>query len=237
MQTERLAILPLASVVALGIGGFSVAARAEDAWVDALDLQQAQAAQPASAQAPASAPAPATQQPAADAVVTTPPAAAAPAPRAAFGTKDSLRLDIEGDGMWDFENAGQFQGRIGLAWFCAQNVELAFYATGGYVWQDGGNAGTYGFDVELRWHFLAREEWSLFGSIGGGVMGSTRSVPSDGSPFNFTPSLGLGGTYEVAPDTRLYAEARWYHISNAETYVDNPGRNNLGIWVGLSFAL
>jgi hypothetical protein len=211
MQTERLAILPLATVVALGIGGFSAAACAN-------------------------APAPANQQPAADAVITTPPAEA-PAPRAAFGTKDSLRLDIEGDGMWDFENAEQFQGRIGLAWFCAQNVELAFYATGGYVWQDGGNAGTYGFDVELRWHFLAREEWSLFGSIGGGVMGSTRSVPSDGSPFNFTPSLGLGGTYEVAPDTRLYAEARWYHISNAQTYVDNPGRDNLGIWVGLSFAL
>jgi hypothetical protein len=236
MQTECLAILPLATVVALGIGGFSAAACAEEAWVDALDLQQAQAAQPASAPAPSSAPAPANQQPAADAVVTAPPAEA-PAPRLAFGTKDSLRLDIEGDGMWDFENAEQFQGRIGLAWFCAQNVELAFYATGGFVWQDGGNAGTYGFDVELRWHFLAREEWSLFGSIGGGVMGSTRSVPSDGSPFNFTPSLGLGGTYEVAPDTRLYAEGRWYHISNAETYVDNPGRNNLGIWVGLSFAL
>jgi hypothetical protein len=234
MQTERLAILPLATFVALGIGGFSAAACAEDAWVDALGLQQAQAAQPASAPAPSSAPA--NQQPAADAVITAPPAEA-PAPRTAFGTKDSLRLDIEGEGMWDFENAEQFQGRIGLAWFCAQNVELAFYATGGYVWQDGGNAGTYGFDVELRWHFLAREEWSLFGSIGGGVMGSTRSVPSDGSPFNFTPSLGLGGTYEVAPDTRLYAEGRWYHISNAETYVDNPGRNNLGIWVGLSFAL
>jgi len=234
MQTERLAILPLATVVALGIGGISVAACAEEAWVDALGLQQAQAAQPASAPAPSSAPA--NQQPAADAVITAPPAEA-PAPRVAFGTKDSLRLDIEGEGLWDFENAEQFQGRIGLAWFCAQNVALAFYATGGYVWQDGGNAGTYGFDIELRWHFLAREEWSLFGSIGGGVMGSTRSVPSDGSPFNFTPSLGLGGTYEVAPDTRLYAEGRWYHISNAETYVDNPGRNNLGIWVGLSFAL
>ncbi|NBQ15793.1 MAG: hypothetical protein EBU31_14585, partial [Proteobacteria bacterium] len=169
MQTERLAILPLATFVALGIGGFSAAACAEDAWVDALGLQQAQAAQPASAPAPSSAPA--NQQPAADAVITAPPAEA-PAPRTAFGTKDSLRLDIEGEGMWDFENAEQFQGRIGLAWFCAQNVELAFYATGGYVWQDGGNAGTYGFDVELRWHFLAREEWSLFGSIGGGVMGS-----------------------------------------------------------------
>ena len=97
MQTERLALLPLASVVALGIGGFSAVAYAEEAWVDALDLQQAQAAQPASA------PAPATQQPAADAVVTTPPAVA-PAPRAAFGTKDSLRLDIEGDGMWVLYN-------------------------------------------------------------------------------------------------------------------------------------
>lgn len=157
------------------------------------------------------------------------------APR--FGAKDSVRVNIEGEWIGDFEDANQAQGRIGASWFFVQDAELAFYGTGGYAWQPGEDAGTYGLDLELRWHFLAREEWSLFASAGGGVMGSTSAVPSDGSQFNFTPSLGGGATVEVADGVRLYLSARWYHVSNGGTYADNPGRNGLGLWAGLSFGL
>ena len=146
-------------------------------------------------------------------------------------------MNIEGEWIGDFEDANQAQGRIGASWFFVQDAELAFYGTGGYAWQPGEDAGTYGLDLELRWHFLAREEWSLFASAGGGVMGSTAPVPDGGSPFNFTPSVGAGATFEVADDTRLYVSARWYHVSNGGTYANNPGRNGLGLWVGLSFAL
>jgi hypothetical protein len=154
-----------------------------------------------------------------------------------FGAKDSWRLNFEGEWMGDFQDANEMQGRIGAAWFFVDNAELALYGTGGYVSQPGQDAGMYGIDLEARWHFLARETWSLFGSIGCGVMGSTASVPSDGSEFNFTPSIGAGATIEVAENTRLYMSARWYHISNAQTYADNPGRDNLGVWVGLSFGM
>lgn len=157
------------------------------------------------------------------------------APR--FGAKDSWRLNFEGEWMGDFQDANELQGRIGAAWFFVDNAELALYGTGGYVSQPGQDAGMYGIDLEVRWHFLARETWSLFGSIGCGLMGSTASVPSDGSEFNFTPSIGAGATIEVAENTRLYMSARWYHISNAQTYADNSGRDNLGIWVGLSFGM
>ena len=154
-----------------------------------------------------------------------------------FGAKDSWRLNLEGEWMADFQDANEVQGRIGAAWFFVDNAELALYGTGGYVWQPGEDAGTYGIDLEARWHFLARETWSLFGSIGCGVMGSTASVPSDGSEFNFTPSIGAGATMEVAENTRLYMSARWFHISNAQTYADNPGRDNLAVWFGLSFGM
>ena len=154
-----------------------------------------------------------------------------------FGAKDSWRLNLEGEWMADFQDANEVQGRIGAAWFFVDNAELALYGTGGYVWQPGEDAGTYGIDLEARWHFLARETWSLFGSIGCGVMGSTASVPSDGSEFNFTPSIGAGATIEVAENTRLYMSARWFHISNAQTYADNPGRDNLAVWFGLSFGM
>lgn len=164
------------------------------------------------------------------------PEPASPA-RPRFGARDSLRLDVEGDWIYDFADADELQARVGLAWFVFDNVELAMYLTGGYVWQPGTDVGTFGLDLELRWHFLAFESWSLFSSIGGGMMGSTASVPSDGSPFNFTPSLGGGVTVEVAADTRLYLAARWFHISNGGTYAANPGRDNLSVWAGLSFSL
>lgn len=159
------------------------------------------------------------------------------APAHRFGEQWSWRLDVEADWINDLSDANQAMARIGLAWFFVDNVELAGYVTGGYVWQPVEDAGAYGLDLELRWHFLARETWSLFASVGGGVMGSTASVPEGGSEFNFTPSLGLGGTLEVAPDVRLYLSARWLHVSNAGTFADNPGRDNLSVWAGLSFGL
>lgn len=167
-----------------------------------------------------------------------PSAEAAPAaPARRFGEQWSWRLDVEGDWINDLGDANQAMARIGLAWFFVDDVELAGYVTGGYVWQPVEDAGAYGLDLELRWHFLARDTWSLFASVGGGVMGSTASVPEGGSEFNFTPSVGLGCTLEVASDVRLYLSARWFHVSNAGTYADNPGRDNLSVWAGLSFGL
>lgn len=163
--------------------------------------------------------------------------AAAPVPVARFGAQWSWRLNVEADWIGDFQGANEAMARIGASWFFFENVELAGYVTGGYVWQAVEDAGTYGLDLELRWHFLAEDTWSLFASIGGGVMGSTASVPEGGSEFNFTPSAGLGATFEVAEGLRLYLSARWFHVSNAGTFADNPGRDNLSLWAGLSFGL
>lgn len=163
--------------------------------------------------------------------------AAAPVAVARFGAQWSWRLNVEADWIGDFQGANEAMARVGASWFFFENVELAGYVTGGYVWQAVENAGTYGLDLELRWHFLAEDTWSLFASIGGGVMGSTASVPEGGSEFNFTPSAGLGATFEVADGLRLYLSARWFHVSNAGTFADNPGRDSLSLWAGLSFGL
>lgn len=161
----------------------------------------------------------------------------ASAPKPAFGSKDSWRLNLEGDWMDDFEGANQFQARVGASWFFVENAELALYGTGGYVWQPVEDAGTYGLDLEIRWHLFAFDRWSAFASIGSSVMGSTAGVPSGGSSFNFTPTVGAGITVEVMQDTRLYLSARWYHVSNAGLYANNPGRDSLSLWAGLSFAM
>ncbi len=163
-----------------------------------------------------------------------PPAAAAPRP---FGAADSWRLDVEADWIADFDDANMAQLRVGVAWFFVEDFEMALYATGAFVDQPGTDAGLFGADLEFRWHFLKGEWWSLFASAGCGVAGSTASVPAGGTNFNFTPSAGGGITFDVAPDVRAYVSARWFHISNAGTSTQNPGRDNLSLWVGLSFPM
>jgi hypothetical protein len=69
------------------------------------------------------------------------------------------------------------------------------------------------------------------------LLGSSSPVPAGGTNFNFTPSAGVGVTFDVWEGTRAYVSARWYHVSNAGTSSSNPGFNGLGLWAGLSFAL
>lgn len=154
-----------------------------------------------------------------------------------FGSQNSLRLAFEGDWIYNWDQANQAQGRVGLQWFVFDNVELAMYGTLNYIAQPGPNAFGGGFDLQLRWHFLAQETWTVFAEIGGGILGTTEPVPSNGSEFNFTPNIGFGATFALDESTRLYVGARWFHISNASLYANNPGRENSSVWIGLSFKL
>ena len=166
--------------------------------------------------------------------------AAAPAIRAAparFGARDTVRLDVEGDWISDWSNLDIAQGRVGIAWFFADDVEWAIYGQGSAIWQPNQDAAAGGFDFELRWHFVQAEGWSLFAGVGIGMLEATEPVPVGGTQFNFTPSAGVGGTLALDGDTRLYVGLRWYHISNAGTSTNNPGMNGTSLWLGLSFGL
>lgn len=241
---------PTVIVGAVAAFQFSFAACGAEAPFDALALMQEQAAQQSAAQqadtqAPA-AQAPATQSTAAQSPATPSPAAqgssleSAPQPltiKQAFGEQNSLRFNVEGDWLSDWDNANMVQARAGLAWFFLKNVELDVFLTLDYVSQPGPDAFGGGLDLQIRWHFLAFEDWSLFGEIGGGILGTTHSVPAGGSQFNFTPNIGVGATFALTDSTRLYTGIRWFHISNAGLYEHNPGRDTCSLWVGLSFAM
>jgi hypothetical protein len=164
-------------------------------------------------------------------------APAAPA-AARFGAKDSLRLDVEGDWSGDLVGTDLWQGRVGVAWFFVDDFEVALYGSAGYASEPGGTgAGIFGGDLQFRWHLLAADTWSVFVGGGCGLLGSSSPVPAGGTNFNFTPSAGVGVTFDVWEGTRAYVSARWYHVSNAGTSSSNPGFNGLGLWAGLSFAL
>lgn len=189
---------------------------------------------------PPSAPAASSAATQATAPGTAPADAAAPQPRAVrqrFGARDTVRIDVEGDWICDWAGLNIGQGRVGVAWFFADDVEWAIYGQGSAIWQTGQDAAAGGFDFELRWHFVQAEGWSLFAGVGIGMLEATEPVPTGGTQFNFTPSAGVGGTLALTDDTRLYVGVRWYHISNAGTSTDNPGMNGTSLWLGLSFGL
>jgi hypothetical protein len=176
------------------------------------------------------------------------PRAVAPAP--VFGEKDSWRWYLSGGYGWEFEATHDefaiFGG--GVSYFMADNLSLNFELNGLYWDQetesgypDSHDAWGVNFNLLVRWHFLARETWSLYTDGGAGVMGTTERVPgpdSDepdgGTYFNFTPQAGIGASFEVAPDTRLLAGVRWHHVSNARTWGNNPGRDSLLIYAMVS---
>ncbi len=67
------------------------------------------------------------------------------------------------------------------------------------------------------------------------VPGESLDPPKGGASFNFTPQTGAGVTFEVAENVRFFGGLRAYHISNANTNENNPARDSLFVYAGVSF--
>jgi opacity protein-like surface antigen len=57
----------------------------------------------------------------------------------------------------------------------------------------------------------------------------------DSSRFNFTPEIGLGVQFFLAPKRALTLGYKLHHMSNAHTSGSNPGMDSHVIYVGFSF--
>lgn len=152
----------------------------------------------------------------------------------AFGEAGSWRWNIWGGYGNDFDDASQGHFGGGVSWFIVKNLSLDLEALGLYFDQVGENA--FGGNVNLlfRWHFLARDSWSLYADAGAGVLGTSDDVPADGTSFNFTPQAGAGVSFDIFDDVRLLTGVRWHHISNARTSKNNPGRDSVMLYAGIS---
>jgi len=151
-----------------------------------------------------------------------------------FGARGTLQFNVFGDYANDFEHDSMAGLQLGVSWFFIDNLSLDAQLEQYGVFQEGGDAYAIGPALAFRWHFLPYETWSLYADVGCGFIVSTRSVPIDGSEFNFTPRLGIGASFEIAPRARVMTGVRWFHISNANTSTPNPGRNSLELYAGLS---
>lgn len=167
-------------------------------------------------------------------------AASEPAPP--FGEKGSWRWSLmEGFAVdvADHQNRFALVGG-GFSYFMIDNLSLELEFNALYVHQEGPSAVGANFNLLARWHVLAKEQWSLYVEGGAGLLGTTERVPAAtpdsaaGGRFSFTPQLGFGVSYQITLNTRVLVGARLHHISNARTRADNPPRNNLLLYAGLS---
>lgn len=123
----------------------------------------------------------------------------------------------------------------GLEWFFVDGVSLMTELNYVSINQEGKDATGINFNLLFRWHFYRERSWSLFLDGGAGLLLTTQDVPQVGSSFNFTPQAGGGLTVDVGDDARFVLGARWHHISNANLYRENPGRDSFMVYGALSF--
>jgi Lipid A 3-O-deacylase (PagL) len=84
---------------------------------------------------------------------------------------------------------------------------------------------------------FAQQSWIqpfLAASVGFLYFEDDIPVP-DSSRFNFTPEIGLGVQFFLAPKRALTLGYKLHHMSNAYTSRNNPGMDSHVIYVGFSF--
>lgn len=141
-----------------------------------------------------------------------------------FGSPDSSYWHIDLGLGNDFDERTMGRVGVGVAYFIAEDVSLDWDLALAYVDQPGDNAFAVNVGMLLRWHFLHDDEkkWTLYGEAGAGLLGATDDIPDNGTSFNFTPQLGFGATFDIGEGRQLFTGIRWFHISNANTFEDNP---------------
>lgn len=152
-----------------------------------------------------------------------------------FGELNDRRINLLCGFADDFDENYLGTVGVGLSWFFLDDLSIDIELMGIGVSQEGDDAVGFNPNLMFRWHFLARDTWSLYADGGCGLMIASDEVPAGGSSFNFTPQIGFGATYEIGVNTRLMAGIRWYHISNARLSEDNPGRDSVMVYAGVSF--
>lgn len=151
-----------------------------------------------------------------------------------FGQEGSWRFNVllsYGDSLDDMS---MVTAGVGVSWFFIENLSLDLQLGFLSASQPGPSARGVNVNVLLRWHFYTQPSWSLYLDGGAGLLKTNDDVPASGSSFNFTPQLGLGATFDIGRDWRVMVGVRWFHISNANLYDDNPGRDMLQLYAGLS---
>ncbi|MHC4810446.1 MAG: acyloxyacyl hydrolase [Planctomycetota bacterium] len=153
-----------------------------------------------------------------------------------YGEAGSVRLDLRGGYGTDVKDGDQWigWGSLGLTGFIEDGLAIRGELNAAQISQLEGSEQGIGFSLLFEWHFIQRATWSVYLDGGAGVLFTTDDVPATGSNFNFTPQAGLGFTADLHDEMRLVLGVKWHHISNANTFSQNPGRDHVMVYGGLS---
>ena len=157
---------------------------------------------------------------------------------ARFGEQGSWRWNVQGGFGAEFEDTDNRFGLGGLSfsYFIVDDFSIDFEFNGLYFDQKTAeNAGGFNFNLVLRKHVLAHDDWSLFVDLVGGVMETSDAVPAGGSSFNFVAQAGVGISFDISDEVRVLTGVRWHHISNGRTFDTNPSQDSFYVYAGLSF--
>jgi len=157
-----------------------------------------------------------------------------------FGDKGEKRWYVQGAAATTLDRVESDPRRFGLAgaglskfFINGHSVNLELNTI--YFDQPGNNAVGINLALLGRWHIVRQENWSFFIGGGAGVMNTTSDVPEKGASFNFTPQAGVGTTFALKNNRRLLVGLNWHHISHADLFGANPGRDSIMGYVGIDF--
>lgn len=155
-----------------------------------------------------------------------------------FGDKGEKRWYVQGAVATTLDRNESFPRRFGLVGaglsiFYINGHSVNLELNNIYFDQPGNNAVGLNLALLGRWHIIRQPNWSFFIGGGAGIMGTTSDVPEKGASFNFTPQAGFGGTFALKNQRRLLVGLNWHHISHADLFNANPGRDSIMGYIGI----
>ncbi len=152
-----------------------------------------------------------------------------------FATQGTNRWTIQGAyAVHESENTFTDIG-FGLEFFVIDDLSISTEFNGVYIDQNGHNSAGGNFNLLFRWYFHHEAAWSAYFESGAGFLWTTHNVPIDGSSFNFVPQAAIGISMAMENQARLNLGVGWHHISNADLFDTNPGRDSIMLHAGMSF--
>jgi hypothetical protein len=156
-----------------------------------------------------------------------------------FGTKGQGRWYIHGAAAANIDDrkASCFGLLgVGISQFFANGHSISAELNNLFFSQNEEDALGLNLAILLRWHFYRQHNFSIFFDGGAGILGTTNNVPIDGASFNFTPQVGGGASIKLKDEKRLLIGLRWHHISHANLFDNNPGRDSLMGYIGIDLS-
>lgn len=153
------------------------------------------------------------------------------------------RFAAEGANRWTVQSAfGIHESEntitnlgFGLEFFVIDDLSISTEFNGSYIDQIEKDTAGANFNLLFRWYFYNEDLWAYYFEAGAGFLWTTHDVPAGGSDFNFVPQAAIGISLAMENAARLNLAVGWHHISNADLFENNPGRDSIIVHLGMSF--